>query len=348
MIDKRGNFLKKLRIEKNLTQSELANILKYTDSTISKWEQGRGFPTSVETLDKMAELFDVTVEELLQGKRNTKDKNFSISKKNLIFILFLIISSIMLILFICYHLITNEQTIMYGLVTDNSDITINESFLIITKEESVFQIRSIKLKDSTSIKRIALYTYENNKKKYFLEQDGISDIFIKENNTYNEYGFKEMKHKDIYIDFYTKDASIITVKLIKEKMTFEADGPSGMVIERPDVTDFNDFIFQYNCTQTSSTGLECRLSPSAYFLYTTVTGGLNFFFRGKDYLEILDTNLSCDQIYSTRMNDTGEIIEKKLSVENMLDCAVEKCETIEDYSQFLKFLRYKYKMFTGE
>lgn len=39
-----GRFIKTKRIEKNLTQQELANQLNVTDKTISNWETGRRLP----------------------------------------------------------------------------------------------------------------------------------------------------------------------------------------------------------------------------------------------------------------------------------------------------------------
>ncbi len=39
--EKFGNFIKKLRVEKNLTQKELGEKLNITDKAISKWERGQ-------------------------------------------------------------------------------------------------------------------------------------------------------------------------------------------------------------------------------------------------------------------------------------------------------------------
>lgn len=38
--EKRGNFLKKLRKSKNLTQQQLGELINYSDKNISKWENG--------------------------------------------------------------------------------------------------------------------------------------------------------------------------------------------------------------------------------------------------------------------------------------------------------------------
>lgn len=56
--------LKKLRNEKNLTQRELAKLLKLSPSTIAMYETGQRMPDP-ETLQKIADFFGVSVDYLL-------------------------------------------------------------------------------------------------------------------------------------------------------------------------------------------------------------------------------------------------------------------------------------------
>ena len=42
--EKTGQLIRRLRIERGLTQLELANQLMITDKTVSKWERGLGLP----------------------------------------------------------------------------------------------------------------------------------------------------------------------------------------------------------------------------------------------------------------------------------------------------------------
>ena len=51
--------LKKLREQKRLNQTELANLLKVSNGSISKWERGDRQP-DYETLEKIADTFNVT------------------------------------------------------------------------------------------------------------------------------------------------------------------------------------------------------------------------------------------------------------------------------------------------
>lgn len=56
--------IKNLRIENNLTQQEFADKLFVSRSAVAKWEQNRGMP-SLELLNKIAEIFGVKIEDLL-------------------------------------------------------------------------------------------------------------------------------------------------------------------------------------------------------------------------------------------------------------------------------------------
>ena len=56
--------LKTLRCEKQLSQKQLADELKTTDSSICDWETGRAEP-NIETLINIAKLFEVSVDYLL-------------------------------------------------------------------------------------------------------------------------------------------------------------------------------------------------------------------------------------------------------------------------------------------
>ena len=59
-----GNRLKYLRKSKGLLQEELAEIIKTTNATVSKYENGQIEP-NLETLQLLADFFDVSVDYLL-------------------------------------------------------------------------------------------------------------------------------------------------------------------------------------------------------------------------------------------------------------------------------------------
>lgn len=67
-MNKIGNFLAALRKEKGYTQQEVADALNVSNKTVSKWERSEGYP-EIETLIDLAELYNISVDELLAGER---------------------------------------------------------------------------------------------------------------------------------------------------------------------------------------------------------------------------------------------------------------------------------------
>ena len=71
-----GARIAKLRIQKNLTQLELAETLGVTDRAVSKWETGGAYP-DVELLVKIAEVLSTSIDYLLRGELITKQAFFA-------------------------------------------------------------------------------------------------------------------------------------------------------------------------------------------------------------------------------------------------------------------------------
>ena len=75
-----GEKIKLYRENLNMTQNEIAEVLEVKSTTISKYESGILEP-NIESLKKLSELFNVSIDELL------KDDNFDVSKINILDIL---------------------------------------------------------------------------------------------------------------------------------------------------------------------------------------------------------------------------------------------------------------------
>lgn len=74
---KTGAFIAALRKEKGYTQSNLAELLNVSNRTVSKWENGDGFP-DITILPDIAAVFEITVDELLSGERAEKEETAQI------------------------------------------------------------------------------------------------------------------------------------------------------------------------------------------------------------------------------------------------------------------------------
>lgn len=57
--------LKYLREQKDLSQRELSDVLGFSSSAVTMWEQGRRSP-DIETIIKLAEYFNITLDELVR------------------------------------------------------------------------------------------------------------------------------------------------------------------------------------------------------------------------------------------------------------------------------------------
>ncbi len=68
-----GKFIAKLRKEKNLTQEQLAEILCVNVKSVSRWENGKNLP-DISILKEIAEYFDITISELINGHKMTKEE----------------------------------------------------------------------------------------------------------------------------------------------------------------------------------------------------------------------------------------------------------------------------------
>lgn len=68
-----GKTLKHLRNSRDLTQSELAEILNLSQSQIKNWETGR-FQPDIETLASIASFFNVSLDILVGFSNNFEDE----------------------------------------------------------------------------------------------------------------------------------------------------------------------------------------------------------------------------------------------------------------------------------
>ena len=67
-----GMMISSLRKERGMTQLELAEKMGVTDKAVSKWERDLSFP-DINSIPKLAEVFEISVDELMQVKTATKE-----------------------------------------------------------------------------------------------------------------------------------------------------------------------------------------------------------------------------------------------------------------------------------
>ena len=69
-----GRFLQELRKSNNMTQEQLAEKLYVSGRTVSRWETGSNLP-DISVLIALAEMYDVSIPEILSGERKSEKMN---------------------------------------------------------------------------------------------------------------------------------------------------------------------------------------------------------------------------------------------------------------------------------
>lgn len=65
--EKVGKLIKELRLEKKLTQKQVADQMNISDKTVSKWERGFGCP-DISLIRELSEILGVNIENVLKGE----------------------------------------------------------------------------------------------------------------------------------------------------------------------------------------------------------------------------------------------------------------------------------------
>ena len=110
-----GEMISSLRKEKGMTQNELAEKMNVTDKAVSKWERDLSCP-DINTISKLANILDVSVDELLQAK---KKENSNTKLKDVINLIFKAVALAMGIAVVVLNILdkidTKSSIIMLGI-----------------------------------------------------------------------------------------------------------------------------------------------------------------------------------------------------------------------------------------
>ncbi len=134
-----GRFIKELRNEKGLTQEQLAELVGVTNRSVSRWENGVNMP-DFDLLIHIAQYFDVSIEEILDGERKGEGMDKAAEKtmlkvadynssENMIFSKRLnFIFAVSLIAFIIYMIIDINGLALTGVYEDIADFMLGLVF----------------------------------------------------------------------------------------------------------------------------------------------------------------------------------------------------------------------------
>lgn len=260
--DKRGKFLQQLRVEKNLTQKELSEILHYSDNAVSSWETGKTLPNNPETLMKLSELYNVSLEELLYGERknsknskeisdnmeNVYQKNYKSFKRalNLVFILILII--LVISMFSIYFIFIKGKILSYTIQGSSEHFIVDKSTILFTEKIDILNFNKIISKNGENINKISLYYIDESNERNLIFSGPNDTYYIEEIQGYNEYNLDNLRFNNVFIDVKYNNGLVETISLNISKRFINDDiFPS-----------YNDKISENNSTSNESINYKFR------------------------------------------------------------------------------------------
>ena len=131
-----GSKIKAARIEKKLTQEQVAELLGVSRQTISNWENGKSYPDIISVI-KMSECYDVSLDYLLKGEQKMKtyydylEESTNVVKSNQKMILAIIVNIVAVALLITLNMfIPDNRYFLVGIFC----------LMVITSSSLLYQI----------------------------------------------------------------------------------------------------------------------------------------------------------------------------------------------------------------
>ena len=209
----RGKHLAKLRKRKGLKQSDLANLLHYSDKNISKWETGKSFPSDPDILNNLANVLEVSVEELIYGFKDNEiyDKNDYLNVLKTIFSNYKNIFLFVILFFIILILMFIRVNNYYYAKVVNNNIKSSRITIKFTNKYNEFKFR--KLHSINKDIHLVYFYYNDNDVEYLLFESANDTFVIKDYPIINEYNFNFIFKSNCYLKVVYNDESYDIIKL---------------------------------------------------------------------------------------------------------------------------------------
>lgn len=361
--EKRGKFLLECRKKKKLSQDELGEMISYSRNNISKWERGVSFPSDPNVLEKLADIFDVSIEELMYGEHRSKNnekeiienltneyksKYKKLTRKNII-IFSLVIITILIITVFTYLIFIKGTIKVYKVNIDDENFILDDSLLFISNSISVLNLNKVTSKNNEEIKYIELYYYENNK-KITIDSSGNETKYIKETNGYSEYNLNDLINKKVYLCIKTNKNDYEDIELFfteeyvnnnifpkkVEKISNNFKTSESMSEE------FKNKLLQNGFKTTDNENFEKIFSNDIYISVQVNSIDLYINDSENDTFDYFHSFLNSKNILQVTKIKGTKKISKSIKVSSIKNCDEETCSTIEDYVSYINYLKKLY------
>ena len=352
--EKMGKFIASLRKEKGITQYDLAEMIPVSREAVSKWERGKRCPDP-QSLIKLSEIFDITINELLYGARQTKNnspeiKDISIklyenvNKKTKLLKIFIFIIISLIILFLGYYFFTTYNSLRTYLITyDGENIDLNEGILVMSNEELYFNLGKI-ISDLPAKSLDLFYKDKNGKNVWIMSTEEDPTIIFTDFNGYNRYiNFNNIDYiiNNLYLNVNFEESSeTIKLKLTKNfsnNYLFPKKEKQYKSVKLEDI-DYDAIINKINKKLTCNDDF-CIMDDDKYeivymfsnnlLMINTQDGNISFvydpFKKSYTYIKYSNNNIVKNYNYNIE--------------ENKLECKIGKCNNYEEeVKDFLKIV----------
>jgi len=209
-----STFIKELRMEKGLSQEELAKALYVHRTTVNKWENDNVIPLNDKLL-LIADYFDISVDELLNGKRS--DINTASSTRNntiveliksktrsqKLLIYSVLVTLILILGFLAYYFISNYNSIkLYRVYGENKNIRTRDGLLFFSKDKIYFKPGNFyDVNDNiVSVDLIRLYYFDENNNEVILLTGASKNLIIEKEKSRETFVDRIYRNEKFYMD----------------------------------------------------------------------------------------------------------------------------------------------------
>lgn len=181
--EKFGKIIREIRKKNGLTQKEFADKYNVTYQAVSKWENGINMPDTI-LIKQISKDFDISLEDLFEGK--LKDKKHSHKKINILLILLLFLSILIICILLVYAKKVDNNFNFNTLSSSCSNFELSGTIAYNDKKTSIYitNIKYCSNNDKENYEKIECILYESHddidKKISIYEYDENKQITLKE------------------------------------------------------------------------------------------------------------------------------------------------------------------------
>ncbi len=217
-----GEFITKLRKEKELTQEELADKLGVSSKSVSRWETGVNMP-DYSVLNSICEEFNINVLELLNGEKKKEDNKVfeeymkfkdKVNKRKRLLYLIISILVVFASIMSVYFINSYKKVNVYELTGENENFSYKNGILLTSNIKNILQTGNLQIMNS-DIKMedimSCVFAYKRDNEFFLVTSYKDSTLIIEDygyNEVFDDYTLEHVL-KDLYlIVFYrNKDES---------------------------------------------------------------------------------------------------------------------------------------------